>query len=193
MIATLIGTVAEKLGELVIIDVQNVGYGLYMTTEDYGRLEVGDELNAYIYEHIRENVHDLYGFCELDTKSLFEQLLDVSGVGPRMALSVLSIGTAQEVRQAIANGDTKYIQTAGGVGKRVAERIVVELKDKVGLASGNDANDLLKAKSVLLKDEAVEALVSLGYTTQDAAKALQDIDASLPTERRVKEALKSNV
>lgn len=194
MIATLNGTVAEKLGELVVLEVQNVGYGLYMTTEDHGRLQIGDEAKVYIYEHIRENAHDLYAFSELDTKQLFERLLEVNGVGPRMALNILSIGTAYEVRQAIAHGNTSYIQTAAGVGKRVAERIVVELKDKVGLAADDiTGTAILQAKDVLMKDEAVEALVSLGYTPQDAVKALKGVDSALPAEDRVKEALKSKV
>lgn len=194
MIATLTGTVAEKLGELVVLEVQNVGYGLYMTTEDHGRLQVGDVAKVYIYEHIRENAHDFYAFSELDNKQLFEQLLEVNGVGPRMALNILSIGTAHEVRQAIAHGDTNYIQTAAGVGKRVAERVVVELKDKVGLAADDITGAaILQAKDILLKDEAVEALVSLGYAPHDAVKALQGVDAALPPEDRIKEALKSKV
>src|SRR5947209_6684921 len=112
MIATLTGMVAEKLGELVVLDVRGVGYGVLVPVEDFGQLTTGDLAKVYIYEHIRENAHDLYGFCKLDSKKLFEQLLDVTGVGPKMALSILSIGSANDVRAAIANGDTKYIQAA---------------------------------------------------------------------------------
>ncbi|MDB5163516.1 MAG: ruvA [Candidatus Saccharibacteria bacterium] len=194
MIATLSGVVAEKLQELVVLDVQGVGYGLYVTPEDYGHLTVGQRQKIYIYEYLRENVHELYGFIALDTKHLFEQLLSVNGVGPRMALSVLSIGTVHEVRQAIANGEIKYLQSAAGVGRRVAERVVVDLKDKVGLVGADlTGSGVLTAKSLLLKDEAVEALVSLGYTTQDAARALEHVDAELSTEQRIKEALRGAV
>src|SRR6185437_5152174 len=133
MIATLTGTVAEKLADVVVLDVGGIGYGLITTGEDYGQLAQGQRAKVYVHEHIREQGYDLFGFLLLDTKQLFEQLLNVNGVGPKMAISVLSIGTANEVRQAIATGDTKFIQRAAGVGKRVAERIVVELKDKVGL------------------------------------------------------------
>jgi len=133
MIATLTGRVAEKISDIVVIDVQGVGYGVLTPSEDFGSLRVGATAKVYIYEHIRENTHDLFGFVNLDTKQLFEQLLDAKGVGPKMALSVLSIGSASEVRRAIAGGDLKRIQQANGVGKRVAERIVVDLKDKVGL------------------------------------------------------------
>jgi Holliday junction DNA helicase RuvA len=191
MIAMLTGVVAEKLLDVVVLDVQGVGYGVYVTTEDFGRLSTGERAKVYIYEHIREVSHDLFGFLQLDTKRLFEQLLGVNGVGPKMALNVLSIGTTNEVRSAIASGDIKTIQKANGVGKRVAERIVVELKDKVGLEGVDLASTgLLQGDHMLLKDEAAEALVALGYSAQDASVALQNIDPALPTEERVKLALK---
>lgn len=191
MIAMLTGVVAEKTAEQLVLDVSGVGYGLYVTNEEYARLGSGDLVKLYIYEHIREMSHDLFGFTTLDTKKLFEQLLDVNGVGPKMALSVLNIGSSNEVRVSIANGDTKTIQKANGVGKRVAERIVVDLKDKVGLAGVDlSTTGMLQADSNLLRDEAVEALVSLGYTAQDATIALQNVDSNLPTEDRIKQALK---
>lgn len=191
MIATLSGVVSEKLVNVVVLDVHGVGYGLFVTTEDHSRLVSDEAARLFIYEHIREQAHDLYGFLSRDTKSLFEQLLDVNGIGPKMALNMLSIGTAQEVRQAIAAGDVKFIQRANGVGKRVAERVVVELKDKVGLASVDLASaGLLQSERAAMGDEAVEALVSLGFTYQDATRALQTVDANLSTEDRVKQALK---
>lgn len=191
MIATLNGTVSEKLSEQVVLDVGGVGYGLLVTNEDQSVLEAGKEVKLYVYEHIRENSHDLFGFVNLDTKKLFELLLEVNGVGPKMALNMLSIGSADSVKQAIAGGDVKFIQQANGVGKRVAERVVVDLKDKVGLVSVDLENTgLLQAGSHLMKDEAVEALVSLGYAPNDAAKALQGIDESLTTQERIKLALK---
>ncbi len=193
MIATLSGTVTEKLLDMVVLDVGGIGYGLAVTTEDYGRLAVGQRAKVYVHEHIREASYDLYGFAELDTKRFFEQLLGVNGVGPKMALNVLSIGNASQVRSAIASGDTKFIQRASGVGKRVAERIVIELKDKVGLVGVDlDAIGLLHSDNLLMRDEAVEALVSLGFTPQDADKALRDVDEKLSTEERVKLALRSN-
>jgi Holliday junction DNA helicase RuvA len=176
---------------MVIIDVHGVGYGVLVPAEDHGALQSGEEAKLYIYEHIREQAHDLYGFTLRDTKALFEQLLTVNGIGPRMALNILSIGSAGAVRQAIAAGDTKIIQQANGVGKRVAERVVVELKDKVGLVGVDlESTGILQGEGALLSDEAIEALVALGYTPADAAKALQKIDASLPTEERIKLALK---
>lgn len=191
MIATLTGQVAEKIADIVVLDVQGVGYGLLVTGEDYGRMSVGVQAKLYVYEHIREQSHDLFGFATLDTKQLFEQLLGVNGVGPKMALSVLSIGTAHEVRSAIASGDVKFIQQAQGVGKRVAERIVVDLKDKVGLEGVELATTgLLQSTMLIQKDEAAEALVSLGFSAADAAAALANVPATLSTEERIKQALK---
>jgi Holliday junction DNA helicase RuvA len=190
MIATLSGVISEKLPDRVVLDVQGVGYGVYVTAEDHGRLIIGETAKVSVYEHVREQAHDLYGFLDRDTQNLFEQLLGVSGVGPRMALNMLSIGSTTDVRAALASGDVKFIQRAPGVGRRVAERLVVELKDKVGL-SGVDlaTSGLLQSDGSLIKDEAVEALVSLGYTPADATKALHNIDSALPTEERLKQAL----
>jgi Holliday junction DNA helicase RuvA len=190
MIATLSGTVSEKLPEQVVLDVVGVGYGLQVTAEDFGRLTGGESAKLYVHEHIREQAHDLFGFLQLDTKKLFEQLLGVKNVGPKVALAVLDIGTASAVRGAIAAGDVKLLQSAKGVGKRAAEQIVVELRDKVGLASGDAAEDIVGRPGINTQDEAMEALVSLGYSPQDAAAALKKVAIDLPVEERIKEALK---
>lgn len=189
MIATLKGKVSEKIAGIVVIEVHGVGYGVFATFEDQGKLIIGQETKLYIYEHIRENSHDLFGFTTEDTKFLFEQLINVNGVGPKMALNILSGGNAAEVRAAIANGDVKFIQSANGVGKKVAERVVVDLKDKVGLS--DTAENIFTSGAVASSDEAVQALVSLGYTTIDALGVLQQIDPQLSTEQRVKLALKA--
>lgn len=190
MIATLSGRVAEKFSDTVVLDVGGVGYGIAVTAEEYPLLAVGESAKLYVYEYIREASHELFGFLQLNTKQLFEQLLVVNGVGPRMAMNVLNIGTPNEVRRAIASGDIKALQQASGVGKRLAERIVVELKDKVGLLSTDlDMAGFFQSTTSLLHDEAVEALVVLGFTPQDARVALQKVDPSLSTEQRVKSAL----
>lgn len=191
MIATLTGKVSEKLFDEVVIDVNGVGYGAYVTQEDAVRLELDTEVKLYIYEHVREQAHDLFGFIEVDTQQLFEKLLEVSGVGPKMALSMLSIGQAKALKQAIASGDTSFIQQASGVGKRLAERVVVELKDKVGLL-GVDLKTagLLSSNQTLQQDEAIQALTTLGFNSADAMQALKDVDTNLPLEERVRLALK---
>jgi Holliday junction DNA helicase RuvA len=175
---------------LVVIECAGVGYGIAVTAEDFGRLAQGETAKVYVHEHIREQGHDLFGFTQLDTKRLFEQLLSVKNVGPKVALAVLDIGTAPAVRGAIAAGDVRLLQSAKGVGKRAAEQIVVELRDKVGLAASDDAENIVGRPGINSQDEAVEALISLGYAPQDAAAALKPIDAELPVEERVKLALK---
>lgn len=190
MIATLSGQVSEKFEDLIVLDVAGVGYGLLVTNEDYGRLVTSQPAKLYIHEHIREDSHDLYGFLARDTQKLFEQLLSVKNVGPKVALAVLGIGSAAMVRGAIASGDVKLLQTAKGVGKRAAEQMVVELRDKVGLVAGADAEGIVTRGGVNLADEAVQALLALGYSEQDAQAALTDIDATLPTEERIRLALK---
>ncbi len=190
MIATLEGLVAEKLGDMVILECGGVGYGLNVSFEDFGALETDKTAKLYIYEHIRENAHDLYGFRSLEAKRLFELLLSVNGVGPKMALAILSIAGLSHVRQAIAAGDTKFITQASGVGKRVAERVVVDLKDKVGLAASEDATGFLTTTADPA-DEALQGLVALGYSVQDAASALKNVDVKLSPEERIKQALKT--
>jgi Holliday junction DNA helicase RuvA len=190
MIATLNGIVSEKLADMVVLDVHGVGYSLQVTTEDFGRMPSDKPVKVYVYEHIREQAYDLFGFINVDTKRLFEQLLGVKNVGPKVALAVLDIGTAPGVRGAIAAGDVKLLQSAKGVGKRAAEQIVVELRDKVGLASTETAESIVMRPGVTTGDEAIEALVSLGYSPQDATVALKDIDSLLPVEERVRQALK---
>ncbi|HET7319964.1 MAG TPA: Holliday junction branch migration protein RuvA [Candidatus Saccharimonadales bacterium] len=193
MIATLSGTVSEKLADIVVLDVNGVGYGILTTIEDYAQLVAGEKTKLYVHEHIREDAHDLYGFTSLDTQKLFEQLLSVKNVGPKVALAVLGIGNSTEVRSAIASGDVKRLQTAKGVGKRAAEQMVVELRDKVGLAATDDAEGIVSRGAVNTSDEAIQALVSLGYTDTDAQLALKGIDSALPTEERIKQALKAKV
>lgn len=190
MISSLRGIIEKQVDGGVIIDVSGVGYGLAVTAEDYGRLYDKKEAKLYIYEHIREQAHDLFGFSSLDNKNLFEQLLGVKNVGPKVAMAVLDIGTAATVRSAIAGGEVKTLQGAKGVGKRAAEQIIVELRDKVGLVSSSEAEALITRSGINANDEALQALIALGYSELDAQTALAGIDTSLDTPARVREALK---
>lgn len=190
MIATLHGVVSERLGDMVVVDCAGVGYGVLMTTTGAGRVGIGEEIKVYIYEHIKEDAYTLIGFTSVSDKQLFEQLLGVKNVGPRVAMSILDIGPADGVRASIASGDVKRLQTAKGVGKRAAEQIVVELRDKVGMLVSDSAEDIVNRGGVNLADEAIQALIALGYSEADAALALKNIDPSLGTEQRIKEALR---
>lgn len=190
MITYLHGEVAEKDIDEVTLDVNGIGYGVKISVFDYEALQLNTPTKLYIYEHIKEDAYDLFGFLHIQTKKLFEQLLSVKNVGPRVALALLSIGSEQLVREAIASGDVKRLQTAKGVGKRAAEQIVVELRDKVGLVSSNEAEGVVTRGSINLDDEAVQALVALGYSEYDAQMALKNTDPNTSTEDRVKQALK---
>lgn len=183
---------SEKFTDSIVLDVNGVGYGLLVTVDDYSKLPLDEKAKLYVYEHIREASHDLFGFSRIETKQLFEQLLSVKNVGPKVALAVLDIGSGDYVRSAIAAGEVKTLQTAKGVGKRAAEQIVVELRDKVGIVAGTGADDIINRGSVNQSDEAVQALVALGYQEIDAQLALQNIDKDLPIEERVKQALKGS-
>jgi len=191
MILTLKGKVTEKSLEGIVLEVNGVGYGLLVPSETYNKANVDEELKVYVYEHIRENIYDLYGFTDLQTKELFIKLINVNGVGPKVGLNILSIGPINGVRQAIASGNLKLIQSAQGVGKKVAERVLIELKDKVGLVSTVDEASLLIGDDAAQQDEAVQALVVLGYSVADAVVALKDIDKDLSTKERITLALKT--
>jgi Holliday junction DNA helicase RuvA len=190
MIATLRGTITEKTHQEVVVECAGVGYGVQTTAADHAALATGTEAKLYIHEHIKEDAHNLIGFRSSDSKGLFEQLLSVKNVGPKVALAVLDIGSPDIVRAAIAGGDVKLLQSAKGVGKRAAEQMVVELRDKVGAPVGDAAEGLVNRSGINQADEALQALVALGYTDADAQAALQHIDKSLPTEDRIKQALK---
>lgn len=190
MIAYLTGTVATVGLESAVVDVHGVGYGVKLAGNDSAQLTSGKEVKLFIYEHIREDAHDLYGFTNETSRALFEQLLSVKNVGPKVALAILCIGPEGVVRSSIAGGDVKQLQSAKGVGKRAAEQIVVELRDKVGLVASDEAEGIVSRGAVNANDEAVQALVALGYSESDAQVALTNVDPELDTESRIKQALR---
>lgn len=191
MIATLTGKITEKNITSIVLEAAGVGYEILIPIDALSQLDLEHEYKLQIYEHIRENIYDLYGFLDSQSKSLFMKLINVNGVGPKAGLNILGIGSLNRVREAIASGDVKMIQLAPGVGKRVAERVVIDLKDKVGLVSSVDEKSLLSSEEILMQDEAIQALVALGYDLGDAAKAVDKIDKDLDTQERVRLALKS--
>lgn len=190
MIAHVFGTVAEKFNDSIVVDTGGVGYEIYVAASDFERFSVGGEAKIYTYHHVREQAEELFGFSSLAAKKLFQLLITVQGVGPKAALAILSLGEAEIVRNAIANADHAFIQKAAGVGKKTAERVVVDLSDKVGVPAAYDRADSLLQTSSNTADEALEALVALGYTLADAARALEGVDPALPTAERVTRALR---
>lgn len=191
MIAHIAGVVAEKFNNSVIVDVQGVGYEIQTPLGDYERALLDETVKFYTYHHIREQSQDLFGFSTLAAKKLFELLITVQGVGPKAALAILSIAETEVVRNAIANEDTAFVARATGVGKKTAERVVVDLKDKVGTALRYDNNTVTGASALLTHvDEALEALMALGYSLNDATAALEGVSTELSTAERVTQALK---
>lgn len=188
MIAHVYGVVVEKFNGTVIVDVNGVGYEVQVALVDFDAAVLGEQIKLHTYHHIREQSQELFGFSSLAAKKMFELLITVQGVGPKAALSILSLGDSEQVRNAIANSDSAYITKASGVGKRIAERVVVDLSDKVGLAVQITRNTT--TINQLISDEALEALIALGYSLADASRALESVPIDLPTAARVTQALR---
>ena len=191
MIAHVFGKVAEKFNGSLVVDVHGVGYEVSVATNDFDAVILDQEVKFYTYHHVREQAEELFGFSSLAAKKLFEMLITVQGVGPKAALAILSLGDAEQVRNAIANADSSFVQKATGVGKKTAERVVVDLSDKVGLPTHYGRTETPLQTKLNTSDEALEALMALGYTLADATKALESVDINLPTSQRVTEALKN--
>lgn len=191
MIAHIKGQIAEKFNTSVIVDVHGVGYEVALTSLDFDEANLNDEKKFYTYHKISENAEELYGFSTLAAKKIFELLISVNGVGPKAAMAILSLAQPEEVRNAIANADTSFIAKASGVGKKSAERVVVDLRDKVGLPSKYGAAEIVGAAKIAESDEALDALMALGFPLKEATDALSKVDNTLPTEERIKQALKN--
>lgn len=188
MIAHVTGEVVEKTGDALIIDVGGLGYEVLVSVPDFEAAKLGQTVKLHTHDHVRENAHELFGFSHLTAKRLFEMLISVSGVGPKMALAILGLGNVESTRSAIAMGDSSFVQRASGVGKRIAERITVDLRDKVG-APGTTLTANAPIQN-MPSDDALDALLALGYTMQQANEALQKVDASLDVQSRIKHALR---
>src|SRR5574344_524346 len=187
MIARLVGQVVDKNLNQLVVDVGGVGYEVVVSTTDSEHLLLDQPTTLVIYHHIREQSQELFGFLNREAKALFELLITVQGVGPKAGMAILSISEFEQVRSAIARGDSQFIQQAHGVGKKTAERVVVDLSDKVGLPTIIGSGPLQTDFNT--NDEAIEALMALGYTETDAVRALQAVDSDLPTSERVRQAL----
>jgi Holliday junction DNA helicase RuvA len=180
VIARLRGTVAARTAAGVVLDVGGVGYLVAATPRVSAR--VGEETTVETYLHVREDALQLYGFASADERELFELLLGVSGVGPKVALAIVSGSTPTELRRAIAREDTARFEAIPGIGRKTAQRVVLELREK--LAKSPDVD--LASGAVLARD----ALVELGWSMLDAEGALSGVDATLPIEEQVRQALR---
>ncbi len=193
MIAHLVGKVTEKLPASIILDVHDIGYELIIPTPEIENLQLDDQVKYYTYHAVRENSEELYGFSSLSAKRMFEMLISVNGIGPKAAIAILSLGSAEDVRNAIANADAAFVAKAAGVGKKSAERVIVDLRDRVGAPSHYGATTPLQSTTPSAtppKDEALDALIALGFQLKEATAALAEVDPSLPVEERIRLALK---
>lgn len=192
MIAHIDGKIAEKFAGSVIVDVAGVGYEVSVPAIEFDRAVLGEEIKFYTYHHITDRSQELFGFSSLAAKKLFELLITVQGVGPKAAVAILSLGESEEVRNAIACEDAKFIQKASGVGPKAASRVILDLKDKVGLATSFVRTESTPITNAVA-DEALEALIALGYNLADASKALEGVSNEFSTSERVREALKAGI
>ena len=202
MISYIRGTLAVMEEDKVIVDVGGVGYGIYMSGRAMGMLpSVGCEVKIHTYLHVKEDIMQLYGFLTRDELAVFRLLIGVSGIGPKGGLGILSALSPDDLRFAVASNDIKAIQAAPGIGKKTAEKLILELKDKLKLEdalehiSGNDvayAAEVPSANYTELQSEAVQALVALGYGNTEALRAVKQVELTEDTgvEEVLKQALK---
>lgn len=191
------GIITDIVPGMAVVECGGVGYGVYTSMYTLSQLHVGTEDKLYISESVREDAFDLYGFKTLTEKNCFEHMISVSGVGPKAAISILSSSTPDGVYMAVMSGNEKALTVAPGIGKKIAQRIILELKDKIGKeaselsASASDfvipAGDAAQSKMA----DASAALSVLGYSSSECAAALKGVDMELPLEEIIRTALRS--
>ena len=185
------GTLVQKSDNYIVVDANGVGYRIYTSLNSMQNTgEIGKKITIYTYLHVREDVMDLFGFTTIEEKNMFMHLISVSGVGPKAALSILSVTTPAKFALAVITNDVKTITKASGVGPKMAQRVILELKDKMKtdeleIDLEDESDDILSDN----RSEAISALVVLGYSSNDAQKAVKGIDGTLSVEEIIKKAL----
>ena|SRR3989338_143896 len=186
MISRLNGKIISITDKTIVIDVGGIGFLVYATSDTLTRTKQGETINLFTYMAVRENAIELYGFSDENELSFFEMLIGISGIGPKSALGILAVAPADTMRRAIASGDMSYMTKISGIGKKTAEKIVIELRDK--LQKQGHINNKEEFREEL---DVLEALKSLGYSQQEARDALKEISPDITdTGAKVKEALK---
>ena len=190
------GKVADISALSATIECGGLGFEVFMPPNALWRLTVGQEVKVHTYLHVKEDLMQLYGFNTPDDLEIFRLLINVSGIGPRGALSILGVMTADELRLAVLSDDDKRIAKAPGIGKKTAQKVIIELKDKLKLSSASEETSVLSGdigteEAMDARKDAIAALAALGYSPTDAAKAVNKTDASLTdTEQVLKAALR---
>ncbi len=185
------GTVTYKSENFVALDVGGVGYKVFTSVSNISKLDLNSEQTLYTYTHIREDIFDIYGFLTQEELAFFEMLISVSGVGPKAGLSILSVLTPSDIVSAVIMGDSKAFSRAPGIGGKTAQRIILELKNKVSesdMMPTDSGDDFLSIDS---SNQAVAALMSLGYSSTDAKRAVISVEGAKSVEETIKLALKN--
>lgn len=201
MYAYIKGTLEEITEEAVVVETGGIGYNIKVSTTTADLLPgVGSEVKIYTYTLVREDAFSLYGFLTRDDLDIFKKLITVSGIGPKGGLAILSVMSADALRFAVAAGDAKAIAKAPGVGKKTAERVVLELRDKISIedtlrnfdTSDGEAGGVAGTTDNRMKREAIEALTALGYSASEATAAVKKVEISEEdtSETILKQALK---
>lgn len=193
------GPLAEVELDHIVIDVNGIGYNLYIPTNCFEYLPgVGEECKIYTYLYVREDAMMLYGFLTKDDLELFKQLISVSGIGPKGAIGILSALSADDLRFAILSGDSKAIAKAPGIGAKTAQRVILELKDKMSLEDAFEKKSEHIKSAVIssnnqVKNDAVMALTALGYSSSESLKAVSKVEITdeMDVESVIKAALKN--
>ncbi|PIP68921.1 Holliday junction branch migration protein RuvA [Candidatus Nomurabacteria bacterium CG_4_9_14_0_2_um_filter_32_10] len=187
MIGSIKGKIILKTDRFLIVETAGVGYKINISPDTLSKLKKEDkEILFWIHTHVREDILDLYGFLNREELEFFEMLINVSGIGPKGALSVLGVASIETLKRAISTSDTAYLTKVSGIGKKTAEKIIIELRDKMQNKTGE------KMTSASLRDEldALEALKSLGYSQNEAREALKNVSSDANTNTKIREALK---
>jgi|SRR3989339_819021 len=183
MIGSIKGKIILKTEKFLIVETGGVGYKINVSPDALSKTKkTSDEISLWTHTHVREDILDLYGFLERPELEFFEMLINVSGIGPRSALAILGIASIETLKKAIGTDDTSYLTKISGIGKKTAERIVIELRDKVGTD--------LSGTSLQIELDALEALKSLGYSQNEAREALKKVSSDTNTNTKIREALK---
>ncbi|MCX6747523.1 MAG: Holliday junction branch migration protein RuvA [Candidatus Nomurabacteria bacterium] len=182
MIGSIRGKATLKGDRFVLVETVGVGYKIWTSQDNLTKTKENQEVLFYTHTHVREDSLDLYGFLNYEELDFFEMLINVSGIGPKGALTILSVATIETLQRAISTSDIPYLTKISGIGKKTAEKMVIELRDKVGVLEKNET----------LRDEldALLALQALGYSQNDAREALKGLSPELSTNAKIKDALK---
>lgn len=190
MIAYLKGEIIAKRKNFLIVETAGAGYQVFVSPTHYAEVATASGIELFIHDHIKEDARDLYGFKTLDELEMFELLLSISGVGPKSALGIMAISSVEELKTSIASGDVVMLNKVSGIGKKTAERIVLELREKIATLNFETSTPGSGPVSSAQSDE-IDALMSLGYSLQQAREALKQVDVSvIKSGERIREALK---